>query len=122
MPAFTPGEIVLFETARTAKHYVYALLDDSDAIFYIGRTFDPHTRLRAHIYTGSPLIRARLKQNKAQRMRILAGPMTEQEAAKYETEAIHHAAESGIVLVNQECRPSSDRKRLAVFEQFTRKD
>lgn len=104
------GEVVLLETARTAKHYGYALLDDDDVVFYIGRSCDPSARLRQHVYSGSHLIRERLQKNRVQRLRILAGPMSESEAEDWEKATIRTMLLAGVTLLNQESKPSTSGK------------
>ncbi len=114
------GDVVLLETARTAKHYGYALLDDDDVVFYIGKSCDPAGRLRQHVYSGSPLIRARLQTNKLQRMRILAGPMSETEAEGWERATIQTMKLAGVGLLNQEHqpRPAGNQKRHPTILRF----
>jgi predicted GIY-YIG superfamily endonuclease len=102
---YRPGDTVLLETARTAKHYGYALLADDDVVFYVGRTCDPAGRLRSHVYSGSSLIRAKLQENKLQRLRILAGPMSKQDAGEWEKATIREMRLAGVQLVNQEHQP-----------------
>jgi predicted GIY-YIG superfamily endonuclease len=56
---FKAGEIIKADQVPT--HYVYALIDEADQVFYIGVTTDPPTRLRQHVYRpGNTLMTAKL--------------------------------------------------------------
>lgn len=99
------GDTVLLETTRTAKHYVYALLADDESVFYVGKSCDPATRLRQHVYSGAPEVRAKLSECKLKRMRILAGPVSEAEVGELEKALIREYLAAGVKLVNQEGRP-----------------
>ena len=104
--SYKPGDIVLLETARSAKHYGYALLGNDDVVFYIGRSCKPADRLRQHVYCGSPAVRERLQAN-VPRLRILAGPMSAKDAEEWEKATILTMLRSGVTLLNQEAKPVS---------------
>lgn len=96
------GDTVLIESARKGKWYGYALLHDDESVFYIGIASDPSSRLRAHVYAGTPRVRQHLARCKLKRMRILAGPMSESDAREWEKASIRAHLELGTELANQE--------------------
>lgn len=96
-----PGEII---TLRSDRHYVYALIDDEDQVFYVGRTVAPRARLQQHVQCGVARVAERLKQVAEPRMRILAGPVSDIVAREIEHLCIR-VGEDFCELANREAHP-----------------
>ena len=111
------GDILKFDPAL---HYVYALIDDKDTVFYVGRSHCPQSRLYHHWRgTGNSEVTTRVKGCWIARMLILAGPIPEREAIDEERRQIALYPQ----LLNQEHRPeiqggARNNQRLPVFQQF----
>lgn len=95
------GDIVEYSPLH---FYVYELLDDSDVVFYVGKTNNPGGRLAQHLINPSnKLVLAKLQSLSRIRMRITHGPVVEKQARLLELEEI---SRPGRTLLNQEHQPS----------------
>ncbi len=94
------------------EHYVYELRDDKGKPFYIGKTNCPQGRLKQHSQgTGNARVTAKLASLKKPPMHIVAGPMSEADAA---AEEIRRIRASKAELLNQ---AASRREPGKVYER-----
>lgn len=78
--SYSPGQTL---TLKSEEHYVYALIDDDEQVFYVGKSNQPYTRLQQHVQDAAPRVGEKLKTVRNPRLRILAGPGVESRGRQY---------------------------------------
>ena len=116
--SYHPGQTL---TLKSDDHYVYALIDDDEQVFYVGKSAQPFTRLQQHVRYGQPRVKDKIAGCRQPRLRILAGPVPEVVAELIEELCIR-AGVRFCDLANQETRPwpLGPQPRSEYVEYFTR--
>lgn len=116
--SYLPGQTIALSSE---DHYVYALIDDDEQAFYVGKSCQPFTRLQQHVRYGQPRVKEKIASCRQPRLRILAGPVPEVVAERIEELCIRAGVEF-CDLKNQETMawPMGPQPRSEYIQYFTR--